>query len=141
MHRADYQGVLEKEARRLGAKFQLGAEVAKVDCNDDRPTVTLASGEQLYADVIVGGDGLWSRVRSFVLGYEKEPEESGDLAYRITIPRERLENEPDPFIRGVITDDILAIWWGEDRHVVLYGVRGNDMANVVLMYPRTLASD
>lgn len=133
MHRADYQRVLAEEANRLGAQFRFGAEVVKVDCFDRRPNVTLANGEQLDADLVVGADGLWSKVRDFVLGYVKEPEESGDLAYRITISRDKLENDPDPFIRGTVTDKISAIWWGHDRHVVLYSVRGDEMANVVLM--------
>ena len=133
MHRADYQRVLAEEAKRLGAQFRLGAEVATVDLNDECPSVTLVDGEQLHANVVVGADGLWSKVRFFVLGYVKEPIESGDLAYRITIPREKIENDPDPFVRGTVTDKISAIWWGDDRHVVLYSVRGDEMANVVLM--------
>ena len=133
MHRADYQNVLAEEARRLGAQFQLGADVIKVDSNDEHASVTLASGEQLHADIVVGADGLRSEVRTYVLGYVKEPEESGDLAYRITIPRNLLEHDPDSFVRGVVTEKIIAIWWGENMHAVLYTVRGNEMANLVLM--------
>lgn len=133
MHRADYQRVLANEARRLGANLRLDCDVVKVECNELRPAVVLASGERLEADVVVGADGLRSEVRTAVLGYVKEPEESGDLAYRITIPRELLESEPDPFVSGVVNDSVSAIWWGEDRHVVLYAVRGDQMANLVLV--------
>ena len=138
MHRADYQRVLADEAQRLGAEFRFGAEVVTVDCNE-RPSVTLVGGEQICGDIIVGADGLRSEVRTSVLGYVKEPEESGDLAYRITIPREQLENDPDPFIRGIVNDKVNAIWWGQNRHVILYSVRGDQMANLVLMcaiFPR-----
>jgi salicylate hydroxylase len=110
MHRADYQHVLANEARRLGAKFRLGADVVSADCDGGRASVTLASGERLTADVVVGADGLHGSVREFVLGYLKEPEGSGDLAYRITIPREKLENDPDPFIRGIVNESVSAIW-------------------------------
>ena len=134
MHRADYQRALADEVRRLGVQVRLGAEVVKVECNDERPTIILSSGEKLSADVIVGADGLRSEVRTAVLGYVKEPEESGDLAYRITIPRELLENDPDPFIRGIVNEKINASWWGQHMHVVLYSVRGDQMANLVLMY-------
>ena len=74
-----------------------------------------------------------SEVRTAVLGYVKEPEESGDLAYRITIPRELLENDEDPFIAGIVNDKVNAVWFGQNMHVVLYSVRGDQMANLVLM--------
>ena len=111
MHRADYQQVLADEARRLGAEFRLDCEVIKVECNEVSPRVTLANGECLMGDVVVGADGLRSEVRTSVLGHVKEPEESGDLAYRITIPRELLENNPDPFVRDVINGKINAVWY------------------------------
>jgi salicylate hydroxylase len=110
MHRADYQQVLADEARRLGARFRLGADVVGVDCDDGCAAVTLASGERLTADVVVGADGLRGNVRTFVLGYVKEPESSGDFAYRVTIPREKLENDPDPFVRSVVNESVSAVW-------------------------------
>ena len=149
--------MLANEARRLGAKFRFGADVVSADCDGGRASVTLAGGERLTADVVVGADGLHGCVREFVLGYLKEPEGSGDLAYRVTIPREKLENDPDPFIRGIVKESVNATWcefiflafvyviWlppltpcmidigGPNRHVVLYGVRGDQMANLVLV--------
>lgn len=133
MHRADYQRVLAEEARRLGAEFRLGAGVIEVECNNERSVVTLDTGEKLAADVVVGADGLHSQVRTAILGYVKEPVESGDLAYRITIPRAELEHDPDPFINGIANRRVSATWWGPDMHVVLYGVRADEMANLVLM--------
>lgn len=140
MHRADYQRVLADEAQRLGAHLRLGVDVVEVECNDQNPSVTLAGGERLVADVIVGADGLRSGVRTSVLGYVKEPEESGDLAYRITIPREMLENDPDPFLSGIVCNKTNAIWWGGNSHVVLYSVRGEQMANLVVMWALTYSS-
>ena len=110
MHRADYQQVLANEARRLGAKFRFDADVVGADSDGGRANVTLATGERLTADVVVGADGLHGSVRTYVLGYVKEPEGSGDLAYRITIPRAKLENDPDPFIRGIVNQSINATW-------------------------------
>jgi salicylate hydroxylase len=132
MHRADYQNVLATEARRLGAEIRLNCDVVSADC-DYPPSVVLASGERLHADIVVGADGLRSSVRTAVLGYVKEPEESGDLAYRITIPRELLEGEKDPLIGSVINENASVIWWGPGFHVVLYAVRHAKIINMVLM--------
>lgn len=109
MHRADYQRVLVEEARRLGVKIELGCEVVDVKC-EYPPEVLLSDGRRIEADVVFGADGLRSQVRTSVLGYVKEPEESGDLAYRITIPRDRLENDPDPFIRDIVGKGLTAVW-------------------------------
>lgn len=130
MHRADYQKVLVGEARRLGAKIRLNSEVIKVECSP--AAAFLASGQTISADILVGGDGLRSAARTAVLGCVKEPEESGSLAYRITLPREQLENESDPFFRDIVGKQTSAIWWGPDAHVVLYSIRHGDVANLVL---------
>jgi salicylate hydroxylase len=134
MHRADYQNVLADEARRLGVEMRLGQDVISVDCKDARPVVHLADGEKVEGDVVVGADGLRSSVRTSLLGYVKEPEESGDLAYRVTIPVEELKDETDEFIRGIVDKKTNAIWWGQNMHVVLYSVRFEKVLNLVLMY-------
>lgn len=67
-----------------------------------------------------------------MLGYVKEPEESGDLAYRVTLPRELLENEEDTFVSDIVNKQTSAIWWGPNMHVVLYSIRRGDVANLVL---------
>lgn len=133
MHRADYQQVLKDEACRLGAKIQLDSEVVEVQC-DSPPTAILASGERITADVLVGGDGIRSAARTAVLGYVKEPEESGDLAYRVVVPRKLLENEENAFLRDVVNKQTSANWWGPNMHVILYSIRHGDLANVVLMW-------
>ena len=133
MHRADYQRVLVEEVGRLGAQIRLNCDVVGVECNDIAPVVILADGERITGDIVVGADGIRSSVRQGILGYIKEPEESGDLAYRITIPRELLENETDPFVSGIINRKTNAIWWGPDMHVVIYGIRHEKSVNLVLM--------
>lgn len=104
MHRADYQRVLVDEARRLEAEIRLGCEVVDVHNRDASACVRLADGEVVEGDVIVGADGLHSQVRTAVLGYVEEPVESGDLAYRITIPRELIEKDADEFISSIVSD-------------------------------------
>ena len=49
-------------ARDAGAKFAFGSRV--VDVDPKSPSVTLASGKKLFADLIVGADGHQSVLRS-----------------------------------------------------------------------------
>lgn len=137
MHRADYQRVLVEEAERLGVEIRLGCDVVSVKC-EYPPEARLADGQVVVGDVIVGADGLRSSVRTAVLGYVKEPEESGDLAFRITIPRKELENDPDPTIREIVKKGETGIWWGPNQHVVSYSVRNYELANLVLVCPDDL---
>lgn len=104
MHRADYQRVLIEEAKRLGVTIRLGCEVVSVESGSDSAVVQLANRETVNGDVIVGADGLHSIVRTAVLGYVKEPVESGDVAYRITIPRPLIQDDPDDFVRDIVSD-------------------------------------
>lgn len=53
--RSDYQIVLHQAAMAAGCELRLGARVQSVDENG--PSVTLTSGEQVHGDMIVVADG------------------------------------------------------------------------------------
>ncbi len=54
------------EAERRGVEVRRGAEVVDVASNADGATVTLAGGERLAADLVVGADGVRSGVRQAI---------------------------------------------------------------------------
>ena len=62
VHRADLIGVLEAGARAAGVEIELGAEVADV-ADGPEPVVTLAGGGERRADLVIGADGVHSRLR------------------------------------------------------------------------------
>jgi 2-polyprenyl-6-methoxyphenol hydroxylase-like FAD-dependent oxidoreductase len=64
VHRADLQEVL---AAALGDGLRLGAVCTGFHDDRERVTVTLADGEQLQGDVLVGADGLRSTTRAWLL--------------------------------------------------------------------------
>ncbi len=76
----------------------------------------------LHGDVLVGADGLWSRVRSQLLN-DGPPMATGHLAYRALIPQASLP----PALRS----DHITAWLGPKLHVVQYPVRGGEWLNVV----------
>lgn len=75
-------------------------------------TIELAfeDGSRADADVVIGADGLHSRVRAALCGYE-QPVFSGQVAFRGAYPRSLLG--------GSHVDD-LTKWWAEDRFVLSY---------------------
>jgi len=73
------------------------------------PVLCFADGSRETADLVIGADGLHSRVREILLKPEA-PRATGRVAYRATFDAALLDREV-----GGCTK-----WWGEDRHIVIY---------------------
>lgn len=85
------------------------------------------ASETLQADLLVGADGLWSRVRA-CLGDDRAPVPSGYVAYRTTVPTAATP----PAFRGSEG----GLWLGSGRHLVHYPVRAGAALNVVAVERR-----
>ena len=57
-------------AAAAGVRIRKNAEVVKIDAENSE--VTLASGEQLKADVLVGADGQYGKSRETLRGTSRE---------------------------------------------------------------------
>jgi 2-polyprenyl-6-methoxyphenol hydroxylase-like FAD-dependent oxidoreductase len=66
MKRSGLGAVLVQEARRRGIEVRFDARVASVDSAADAATATLATGENLTADLVIGADGVHSVVRGAI---------------------------------------------------------------------------
>jgi salicylate hydroxylase len=109
IHRADYHTLLLNEAERLGVEVLTDAEVVSVSF-EDHPSVTLRDGREIFADVVVGADGLWSSMREQLLGKPSPPQETGDLAYRGTFSLAQLEGLNDPGIMSIVESTSPQVW-------------------------------
>ncbi|KAJ5807396.1 hypothetical protein N7447_010852 [Penicillium robsamsonii] len=138
IHRVDYHRILLDEAIRLGAVFQLGAEVE--DVYTDQPAVLLADGRCISADVVIGADGQMSTVRKAVLGSPHSPVPTGDMAYRATFSREQLEALGDEEVNKLCREIAITSWLGPEKHTIFYPLRGGREFNLVLMRPDNLSS-
>jgi len=90
-------------------------------------TIANASGQQedLLADLVIGADGVWSRIRESLGG--GAPRYRGYHAWRAVIPASELP----PHVRVTET----GLWLGGGRHLVHYGVTGGRALNVVAVIP------
>ena len=69
---------------------------------EPRPRVTLANGEVIAADILVGADGCKSLVREIVLEEEDCAEPGGMTLYTGVVDAEDMSDDPDlaPFIQS-----------------------------------------
>lgn len=117
IHRADLHKILYD----LAAPFmtlRLKATVVGVDPNT--PSVTLASGEVVRGDLIIGADGVKSLIQGVVLGHTNPAEPTGDAAYRAIIPSHLLLNDPD--LKGFVDVPEMTGWMGPGRHIMAYSI-------------------
>ena len=133
MHRVDLQLSLYDRAKELGVRFRLGEKVDAIDF--DVPELTTESGVRARADLIVAADGLWSRCRSSFLGTSDPPWPTGDLAYRVVLDLEQIN---DPELRLWVTRPTVHFWIGPGAHAVGYSLRSGTMYNLVLLVPDNL---
>jgi salicylate hydroxylase len=130
LHRGDFQRVLS-DALPQGA-LTLGCGVTGVTEHPDGVTVHFANGGSVEADLVVGADGIHSRLQGSV-SPPAQPVSEGVMAYRGLIPAERLVGIALP---GVLESS--AMWMGSERSFLVYPVSGGRLLNVVAFAPTNL---
>ncbi|MCX8510005.1 MAG: FAD-dependent monooxygenase, partial [Rhodobacteraceae bacterium] len=122
-HRADLIFLLEQAARSAGARIALGQRVEAVHlATDHPPALEPANGRQL-PPLLIGADGLQSRVRAAING-AVAPFFTGQVAWRATLPAD-----------GPIAP-VARVYMGAGRHLVTYPLRGGHLRNIVAVEER-----
>lgn len=123
VHRVDlHRLLLDAVQQRTDTRLMLDTRLASVDANADAVRFTTESGQVFTGDVLLGCDGLWSRVRNAMVAPEPA-RATGHLAYRGMVP---LQDMPIGLRSPVVT-----AWLGPRLHVVHYPVRGGAWFNLV----------
>lgn len=81
VHRADLQGMLLRELDKAGGAVHVGKELDRFEHNDDGAQAFFADGTEERGDLLVGADGLRSRVRARLLG-DEAPRYAGYTSWR-----------------------------------------------------------
>lgn len=129
VYRPDLLDVLARAVRRLKADaIHLGRKCVGFTQTDGEVRLDLEDGTTATGDLLVGADGVHSRIRQTLFGADK-PQFSGIIAWRGIIPMERL---PARMERRVGVN-----WVGPGGHVVHYPLRGGAVLNFVGALERT----
>ncbi|KAL2672447.1 hypothetical protein Neosp_013158 [[Neocosmospora] mangrovei] len=137
-HRQDLQAALGDAATSehlpgKPADIRTASQVVNVDCEEG--IITLASGEEIHCDMIIGADGIHSVVRTAVLGEEKGALPTGTSAYRMLIPIEKLEGISTPEKLLDCHNPYTAMIMGHDRRVIMGPGRGGKLYGIVALVP------
>ncbi|WP_428846347.1 FAD-dependent monooxygenase [Mycolicibacterium conceptionense] len=127
LHRGEFQRVLAEalpaEALRLGRSCVGATE------HGDGVRVEFADGTTADADLLVGADGIHSRLQAKVT-HPAAPVSEGIMAYRGLIPADRL--------RDVIDMNASSMWLGPRQSFLAYPVSAGDLLNIVAFVPTNL---
>ncbi len=123
MHRADLHALLLGAAQAAGVQLVLNNSLSKYEQTIEHICVRDADFDQKY-DVLIGADGLWSKVRAHMLG-DGPPCATGHAAFRALLPAHAVPQAlRTPHVRT---------WWARDVHVVSYPVRAGQLWNLVVL--------
>ncbi|OAA57107.1 Aromatic-ring hydroxylase-like protein [Niveomyces insectorum RCEF 264] len=126
-HRGElHKIVFDYAGKELGIPIHLGQFVEEYFEDDDKAGIVLKNGQKVYGDIVVGSDGVRSKARSLVLGYEDKPKSSGYAVWRAWFPNTDMIKDPrtKEFCEN---GDSFNGWIGPDVHFLFSTIKnGSD---------------
>jgi salicylate hydroxylase len=123
VHRGDFHAVLLDAVRRADPEAILpGNGCVGFKQTATGVTLLLANGDRVEGEVLIGADGVHSRVRQQMFG-EGKAQFTGIMAWRGLVPMERLP----PHQRRLVGNN----WLGVGGHCVTYPLRRGELLNFV----------
>ena len=123
VHRADLHKILVNRVKELDTDciYLKKRSVGFIESNDG-VNILFDDGTFEIGDLVIGADGVKSRIRDQVCG-PVQAVYTGDAAWRVTVATSDL---PRNFI-----DEVMSVWMGPGRHAVCYYIRSGDILNFV----------
>ena len=129
MYRPDLHALMERHVReRQPDAIRLGARAIGFTQDSDGVEIELEDGERVRGDILIGADGVHSRIRRAMFG-QSDAQFTGCVAWRGLIPR---ENIPTHLQANLGTN-----WIGPGAHVIHYPLRNGEMINFVGIVERS----
>jgi salicylate hydroxylase len=123
VHRVDLLKLLARALReRAPNAVRLSKEIQDYAQSASGVTMTFTDGTHAEGDVLIGADGIHSRVRAQMLG-DKPARFTGNTAWRVVVPAGALP-------KGLVPPTA-SVWVGPGRHAVTYYVRRGELINFV----------
>ena len=128
VHRGDFHAVLLDAVRKADPEaIHPGSACVGFEQDAGRATIRLANGETATGDVLIGADGVHSKVRQQMFG-DGRAEFTGIMVWRGLVPMERLPDHQQQLVGNN--------WLGVGGHVVTYPLRRGEILNFVAAIER-----
>jgi salicylate hydroxylase len=128
VHRGDFHAVLVDAVRRADPDaIRTGCGCIGFEQTESGATLLLANGERVEGEVLIGADGVHSRIRQQMFG-DGKAQFTGIMAWRGLVPMEKLP----PHQRRLVGNN----WIGVGGHVVTYPLRRGELLNFVAVIER-----
>jgi 3-hydroxybenzoate 6-monooxygenase len=125
MHRSDLLAVLLEACRASGhVTLEAKRDVVAVEDHGGTAVARCADGAVFETELLVGADGLWSRIRRLVSG--DRPNAAPYVAYRGTLPIDQISPHAG--------HETVVMWVGPSMHFVQYPIRRGEVFNQVAVF-------
>lgn len=108
VHRGDFHALLTNAVAPGTLLFD--KKLTQVEDLGDVVRLSFADGTVEEADIVIGADGVNSKIRESLLGAEP-PKYTGYIAHRAVFPISRVKG---------FTHERCTKWWSDDRHMMVY---------------------
>ncbi|KAI0905463.1 hypothetical protein F4823DRAFT_610869 [Ustulina deusta] len=136
-HRGELHEVVFKYARDdLGIPIHLGNRITTYFEDENKSGIVLENGDRVSADVVIAADGVRSKARKSVLGYEDKPKSSGYAVWRAWFPNEDMIADPLT-AQYCENGDTFNGWIGPDMHFLFSTIKNGSDCCWVLTHPDT----
>ncbi|KAF3769322.1 monooxygenase [Cryphonectria parasitica EP155] len=126
-HRGELHRILYEHAKERGIEIRLGQDVTDYFESETEAGVVV-NGEKHVADVVLAAEGVKSRGRRIVLGFDDKPQPSGYAIYRAWYPTENTLRKK-AVTQHLVMADTHNAWIGQDIHFIAAAVKnGGEMS-------------
>ena len=124
VHRGDLHGILLRAcAAHSGITLRSDCDVTGYDQSGDEVVARLKSGERIRGCLLIGADGLRSRIRQQAVN-DGPPRIAGHTTYRSVIPTEQMPED--------LRWNAATLWAGAKCHLVHYPLSGWKVFNLAI---------
>jgi 2-polyprenyl-6-methoxyphenol hydroxylase-like FAD-dependent oxidoreductase len=131
-HRGELYSIIYQHAKDRGIEFRLGQRVTDY-FEDDEKAGVVVNGQKMTADIVIAAEGVRSRGRKIVLGFDDKPKSSGYAVYRSWFPGDVIaKNEKLKHL--VVNGDVHCGWIGPDLHFLASSLKNGKEFNWVFTH-------
>lgn len=96
--------------------------------------LTLEDGTVMQGAVLIGADGVHSKLRKYIEGGDVLPFDSGKSAYRFLVPTKTLAADL-AVPKEALQEGFLTMWIGDDKRIVMYPCDDSTSMNLAAIHP------